>query len=69
MYKEKDGFCFQLDYGDISRVWFLNICKKGDENIISRHIVREQFKTKAQGLERFKYFYDNPNLLKQEVTI
>lgn len=55
MYKEKGEYCFQLDYGDISRVWFLNVCKKGDEKNTDKYTIKnEKFRTKAEGLTRFK---------------
>lgn len=54
VYKEKEGLCFQLDFGDISRVWFVNVCRKGDENNINKHIIKESYKTKAEGMKRFK---------------
>jgi len=53
-FKEKDGLYFQLDYGDISQVWFLNVCRIGDENDLNKHLIKESYKTKAEGMIRFK---------------
>lgn len=52
VYKEKDGYFYQLAYGDCLKKWFLN-CGKIGKHKLSDHLIKEEFKTKAEGMKRF----------------
>ena len=62
--KEKD-LILQVSYGDISRVWFVDVYHLSDEKNGKFHlddrILKEQFRTKQQALSRAKELISNDN--------
>ena len=52
VYKEKDGYFYQLAYGDCLKRWFLN-CGKIGKHDLGEHLIKEDFRTKAEGMKRF----------------
>lgn len=50
VYKEINGYAYQMDYGDISKVWFLTMARLEE----SKPLIEGRYKTKKEGLNAMK---------------
>ena len=57
VYHEKDNYFYQLSYGNIFKVWFLNFGRVGE----NKSIIEARYKTKKEGMNALKK-------LKQDMT-
>lgn len=63
MYKEKDGFCFQVSYG-VER-WVLIITKKENADCCDLYECELYFKSKKDATDLLKYYYEDTKRIEE----